>query len=228
MASTAADDALRLLAGVGDTALSALAGRPARLRVALSAGSALGGRVERLSLRFDGIEVSGLVLAHLAIDARQVTVVPGWPPRLRAGPVLLDATVAQDALDRWLRRAGVPLRLRLRADGLATRVGMGGIRFAEVRAGVEVDRGRLVVTPRGAEVFRLGLGTPAVRVPLPLPPLPRGTQLVELSLTDGEARIGVRIPLVDEPVDVERVRLLGRLLAAHDRRRVPPEVEPGR
>lgn len=212
MASAAASDALRLLAGIGDTAASALAGRPARLRVVLSPGSALGGRLERVSVRVDGIEVSGLVLAHLAVDARRVVVVPGWPPRLRAGPVDVRATVAQDALDRWLRRTGAPLRLRLRADGLATRVGMGGMLLAEVRAGVEVDRGRLVVTPTRARVFGLGIGTPLVRVPLPLPPLPRGTHVVELSLSDGEARIGVRIPVVDEPVDADRLRLLGRLL----------------
>src|SRR3546814_3590419 len=65
--------------------------------------------------------------------------------------VLIRAETSQAALDAWVRGAALPLRLRLRADGLAVRAGLRGIRLAEVRATDAIHDRLLVVTPhRGA------------------------------------------------------------------------------
>src|SRR3546814_2762015 len=92
-------------------------------------------------------------LTRVAIDARRVTITPGWPPRLRTGMVLIRAETSQAALDAWVRGAALPLRLRLRADGLAVRAGLRGIRLAEVRATDAIHDRLLVVTPHRGEVL---------------------------------------------------------------------------
>lgn len=206
-----AGDLARWFGAACDAATSAAAGRPVRVRIGLSPGVAVTGRISRLRATVVDVDLGGLVVARLTLDARDARLVPTWPPRLRTGPVRIRAEVQQGALDTWTRRAGVPVRLRLRADGLAVRAGLAGIRLADVRAAVEINRGLLMVTPLRGEVLGIGLAAPPVRVPLPIPVLPRGTRLVGLDVCDGRGTFELEVPSLDEPIDGDRIRQARRL-----------------
>lgn len=228
--AAAAATPLRLLTAVLDAAASAVAGRRARVRVSLSAGGLVGGRTDRVAISIDDLTVAGLDLASLAVTAHRMRLVPGLPPRLRAGPVEVRATVLQDALDRWLLGGALPVRLALRSSGLRARAGLAGVRLAEVQAGVEIDQGRLVVTPQRAQVLGVGVGTPALRLPLPLPPLPRSTRIEELVVGEARATVSLRVDEVDEALslsELARVRRLLGLAAPPTRRPARVETVPG-
>lgn len=207
-------DISRWLGAASDAAGSAAAGRPVQLRVGLSLGDLRSGRISRIRASVEDVELCGLVVARLAIDARDGRLVPGWPPRLRTGPVRIRAEVHQAALDTWLRAAALPIRLRLRSGGLAVRAGLAGVRLAEVRAAVEIDRGLLVVSPSRGEVLGVGLPAPPVRFPLPVPALPRGTRLVGLDVGEGRGTVELEVPSLDEPIDGELIRQAWRLRPA--------------
>lgn len=210
----ATDGLSRTVAAFSDYATSAAAGRRLHLRLALSLREGAVGRIDRLRVTAHDVDVSGLTLARVDIDARRVTITPGWPPRLRTGMVLIRAETDQAALDAWVRGAALPLRLRLRADGLAVRAGLRGIRLAEVRATVAIRDRLLVVTPHRGEVLGVGVSAPRVGVPLPLPRLPRGTRATSVEVGDRRASVALEVPSLDEPLQADGVatvlRLLGR------------------
>jgi len=206
-----AGDLARWLGAASDAAASAAAGRPVGLRIGLSPGGVCSGQIGRIRATVDDVDFGGLMVARLAIDARDARLVPAWPPRLRTGPVRIRADVHQGALDTWTRSAELPVRLRLRADGLAVRTGLAGVRLAEVRAAVEIDRGLPVVTPSRGEVLGIGLPAPAVRFRLPIPALPRSTRLVALDVGEGRGTVELEVPSLDEPIDGELIRLAWRL-----------------
>lgn len=210
----ATDGLSRTVAAFSDYATSAAAGRRLHLRLALSLREGAVGRIDRLRVTAHDVDVSGLTLARVDIDARRVTITPGWPPRLRTGMVLIRAETDQAALDAWVRGAALPLRLRLRADGLAVRAGLRGIRLAEVRATVAIRDRLLVVTPHRGEVLGVGVSAPRVGVPLPLPRLPPGTRATSVEVGDRRASVALEVPSLDEPLQADGVatvlRLLGR------------------
>lgn len=213
VAPAASGDLARLLAAISDSATSAAAGRRLRLRLGLSFRGAALGRIDRLRVSVDDIDVGGLALTRVAVDARQVRLVPGWPPRLRTGLIRIRAETDQAALDSWARSAALPVRLRLRADGVALRAGLGGLRLAEVRATVAIQNRRLTVTPERSEVLGVGIAAPRVPVPLPFPPLPRGTRATGIEVGDRCATVALEVPGLDEPVHADRFRTVLDLLA---------------
>lgn len=166
-----------------------------------------------MSCRVGGVAVGGLALADLRIDAYRVGLAAGWPPRLRAERVRVRATVEQSALDDWLRADALPVRIRLGERGIAIRAGIGGLRLAELRAAVEIENGRLVVTPQGTELLGLGVGSPPLRVPLPVPPLPRRTTVSAVAVSEGRATVTLEIPDVDEALEPGTWRRAGRMVA---------------
>lgn len=206
------DAPLRLLAGVADSAASAAMGRPVRLRVGVSAGGLRRARTDRIAVTIHDLRVAGLDLASVRLLSHRATIVPGWPPRLRAASVEVWATVTQVALDRWLLADALPMRLRLREGGMSLQTGAGGLRLAEMAADVVIDHGRLVVVPRRAQVLGVAVRTPPMRFALPLPPLPRGSRLSSLAVRDGAAVVGLQVSEVDEPITAEAARTLARLL----------------
>lgn len=208
----ATGDRSRLLAAISDSATSAAAGRRLHLRLRLSLRKAAVGRIDRLRVTVDDVDLGGLALTRVAIDARRVTIAPGWPPRLRTGLVRVRADTDQAALDAWARDAALPVRLRLRGDGLAVRAGLRGLRLAEVRATVAVEDRLLVVTPQRGEVLGVGVTAPRVRVPLPLPPLPRGTRATSIEVRDRHASVALEVPRLDEPVHADQFAALLRLI----------------
>lgn len=213
VAPAAGGDLVRLLAAISDSATSAATGRRIRLRVGLSFRGAALGRIDRLRVSVEDVDVGGLALTRVAVDARQVRLVPGWPPRLRTGRIRIRAETDQAALDSWARRAALPVRLRLRADGVALRAGLGGLRLAEVRATVAIQDRRLIVTPERSEVLGVGIAAPRVPVPLPFPPLPQGTRATGIEVGDRCASVALEVPGLDEPVDADRCRAVLGLIA---------------
>lgn len=206
------DIPLRLLAGITDSAASAAVGRPARLRVAVSVRGLLRARSDRLVVTIGDLQLAGLDLASVRVVARGAMIVPGWPPRVRAASLEVQATITQAALDRWLLADALPVRLRLRDGGLSLRTGAGGLRLAEVSADLVVDDGRLVVVPGRAQVLGVAVPSLAMRIPLPLPPLPRASRLSSLVILDAAAVVGVRIDDLDEPITAEAARALASLV----------------
>ena len=214
---TAAGAPGRWLAMLSDAVTSAAAGRRARLRVGLSIGGLVGLRADRVVLAVDDVTFGGLDLASVRIRAEGARVVPGIPPHVRAGPVRVRVAVEQPALDRWLLAGALPVRITLRASGLRARAGVGGLRLAEAEAGIEIEEGRLVVTPQRARVLGVGVGAPLLRIPLPLPPLPRAARIERLTVTEGCATIDLRLPRIDEPLTPGQVTRLSSLLRAAPR-----------
>lgn len=202
------DIPLRLLAGITDSAASAAVGRRARLRVAVSVRGLLRARSDRLVVTIGDLHLAGLDLASVRVVARGAMIVPGWPPRVRAASLEVQATITQAALDRWLLADALPVRLRLRDGGLSLRTGAGGLRLAEVSADLVVDDGRLVVVPGRAQVLGVAVPSLAMRIPLPLPPLPRASRLSSLVILDAAAVVGVRMDDLDEPITPEAARAL--------------------
>lgn len=218
----ATDGLSRTAAALSDYATSAAAGRRLHLRLALSLREGAVGRIDRLRITAHDVDVSGLTLTRVAIDARRVTIAPGWPPRLRTGMVLIRAETDQAALDAWVRGAALPLRLRLRADGLAVRAGLRGFRLAEVRATVAIRDRLLVVTPHRGEVLGVGVSAPRVGVPLPLPRLPHGTRATSVEVGDRRASVALEVPSLDEPLQADGVAMVLRLLGRPQRGRATP------
>ena len=144
---------------VADAAVSAAIGLPATVRLGLSPRGVIGGHADRVTLRLRDVTVAGLVLEVVHVDARCAWIAPGWPPRLRAGPIEVAVTLTQGSLDDWLLADALPFRLRLREGGLVVRTGAAGIRLAELHAGIAVEDGRVVVVAERADV--LGVTIPA-------------------------------------------------------------------
>jgi hypothetical protein len=205
---------------VTDAAVSAAIGLPATVRLGLSPRGVLGGRADRVTLRLRDVAVAGLVLEVVHVDARRAWIAPGWPPRLRTGPLELAVTVTQGSLDDWLLADALPFRLRLREGGLVVRTGAVGIRLAELHAGIAVEDGRVVVLAERADILGVTVPAPPVRISLPLPPLPGGTMPTSLVVGNDSITIGLRVPCVDEPLTPELIRHLGAATMRQDRRSV--------
>jgi len=205
---------------VADAAVSAAIGLPATVRLGLSPRGVIGGHADRVTLRLRDVTVAGLVLEVVHVDARCAWIAPGWPPRLRAGPIEVAVTLTQGSLDDWLLADALPFRLRLREGGLVVRTGAAGIRLAELHAGIAVEDGRVVVVAERADVLGVTIPAPPVRIPLPLPPLPRDTVPTSLVVRDRSATIGLRVPRLDEPLTPALARHLGAATMRQDRRSV--------
>lgn len=219
---TAAVRGLSVLIGAAsDHVVTRAAGHPARLRIGLEPRQAATGRVSRLDLTLADAAFGGLTISRLTIRARDARLTPTWPPRLQTGRVRVRVAVDQRSLDAWLRRTALPIRLHLGAGGLTVRAGLGGLRLGDVRASVEVEGRALVVTPLHGKAFGLGLAVPPLRVALPVPPLPLGSRLVSVEITDGRATIELEAPQLDEPIDRKRLALARRVLA----RTAKPEAD---
>lgn len=211
----AAPPLLASLLAVLDATASRLVDHPIRPRVKASPASLLRGELDVVRIEVPAVLAAGLVLDRLVVRAEHVRVVPGLPPRLKAGPVGIRAYVCQEHVDRWTKASRLPMRIGLRADGVVLSTGVRGIKMGEVLADLEVAGPFLRLVPKQVRIA--GVATPLVRFLrgyLPLPPLPRGAHLTELRHGDGELAVTFRIEEVDEPLTPEvarRLRSLARL-----------------
>ena len=97
------------------------------------------------------------------VDARGAWVAPGWPLRLRTGPVEVAVTVTQASLDDWLLADALPFRLRLREDRApeATVLRHGGLSLDLRTRRADVDGRTVELSAREfalAEIFLLNPG----------------------------------------------------------------------
>lgn len=128
-----------------------------------------------------GVLVRGLRLDRVTIRLTDVSLRPGRPLALRAGRITARAILAEPDVNSWLADAHLPLRLRFSESGIQTRAGMAGIALGTMDVDVSLDAGVLWLSPQRVAVLGIGLSTAALPpTPLPLPPLPRSAQLVDL------------------------------------------------
>jgi hypothetical protein len=188
-----------LLLGLLDGTLSRLAQRPLRMRMRTTPASALRGRIDVLIFELRELEVTGLPVDRLLLRAEAVRIEPGLPARFKAGPVGMKATVVQSGVDRWTRAAHLPLRLRLTDEGVVATAGLRGRTVSEVTTELSVS-GRFVrLHPVRAKM--LGVAAPVMpTLPgyLPLPPLPLGARITDVTPSDGALTVWLAVGDVDE------------------------------
>ena len=181
----------------------------------MSAQGLLRGELDVVKIEVPAVLAAGLVLDRLVVRAEHVRVAPGLPPRLQAGPVGLRAYVSQHNVDRWIRTARLPIRLTLTEDGVQLTTGLRGIRMSETLADLEVAGRFLRLAPKRMTI--VGVPAPMARFfrgYLPLPPLPRGARITEVTPTDGHLVVTFVLDHVDEPLTPDiatRLRSLARL-----------------
>ena len=198
-----------------DDAASRIVDHPIRPRVKITAQGLLRGELDVVKVEVPAVLAAGLVLDRVVVRAQRVRVVPGLPPRLRAGPIGLRAYVSQDNVDRWTRTARLPIHLQLTPDGVQITAGLAGIRVTETLADLEVAGRFLRLSPKRVTIA--GVPAPMARFfrgYLPLPPLPRGARITEVRPGDGELEVTFQLDEIDEaltPDIAQRLRSLTRL-----------------
>lgn len=181
--------------------------------IRISPAGLLRGEVDVVEVEVPAVLAAGLLLDRVVVRAERVRLVPALPPRLRAGPVSLRAHVSQENVDRWVRTARLPARVRLTADGVAIATGIAGVRTGEVLADLEVTGRFLRLAPR--RLSMLGVAAPIPRLArgyLPLPPLPRGARLTDVQHGDGDLAVTFTIPELEETLTPELAGRVARLL----------------
>lgn len=205
-----APSAADLLIGLIDGTLSRVARRPIKVRAKVNPVSMAFGTVDVLVFELGELELAGLEVERIVVRVEQVRIEPGFPPRLKAGPIGFKATVAQGAVDKWTQRMHVPVRLVLGEDGILVRTGVRGFSISEVTAEIAVS-GHLV-TLRPTRASFVGLPAPVMgflRGYLPLPPLPRGARLTQVDHEDGSLTAWFSLDDVDQaltPAIARRLR----------------------
>lgn len=213
LAGDEATSIANLFLSLVDSASSALLDRPVSPRVKISPAGLLRGEIDVVKVEVPGFSISGLVVDRFIVRAERVRIVPGFPPRLKAGPIGFKAIVSQANVDRWTRTARLPARLRLTPEGIVMTTGVRGIRMGEIVTELDVAGAFIRLRPKRASL--MGLPTTLVRFLrgyLPLPPLPKGAHLTEVLPADGEIGVGFRIENWDEPITPDIARHLQRLL----------------
>lgn len=198
-----------------DDAASRIIDHPIRPRVKVTPQGLLRGELDVVKVEVPAVLAAGLVLDRVVVRAQHVRIVPGFPARLRAGPVGLRAYVSQANVDRWTRTARLPIRFALTEDGLLLTTGVGGITMTETLADLAVSGSFLHLAPKRMTIA--GMSAPLVRFfrgYLPLPPLPAGAHIVDVRHGDGELAVTFELAHVDEPLTpsiARRLRSLTRL-----------------
>ena len=198
-----------------DGAASRVIDHPIRPRVKTTPQGLLRGELDVVKVEVPAVLAAGLVLDRVVVRAEHVRVVPGWPPRLQAGPVGLRAYVSQDNVDRWTRTAHLPIRLTLSEEGVVLTTGVRGIKMTETLADLEVSGPFLRLAPKRMTI--VGLPAPLARFfrgYLPLPPLPAGARITSVCPGDGELAVTFELERIDEPLSpniARRLRSLTRL-----------------
>lgn len=198
-----------------DATSSRLFDHPIRPRVKASPAGLLRSELDVVKIEVPAVLAAGLVLDRLVVRAEHVRVVPGLPPRLRAGPVGMRAYVSQKHVDRWTHTTHLPIRVLLTEEGVVLTTGLRGITMSETLADLEVAGRFLRLAPKRMTI--VGLPTPMVRFfrgYLPLPPLPKGARISEVRPGDGELAVTFRLDEIDEPLTpaiARRLRTLTRL-----------------
>lgn len=185
--------------------------RPVQVSLRPSFRGLVSGRLDEVSVTARDVLTSGLLVDSVRVTARDVALVPGLRPRLRARSVSVTGRLLEDSVNRWLPTGSTPATLRLRPDGVGVVTEIAGVRVSEITAELTTDGRWLRLTPRRASL--LGIPAPLVELvsgALPLPPLPSGASLTEVTHGDGWIEATFDLGGVDEVVDPGLGRRLRR------------------
>ena len=218
LAATAAKTALvgrRRTFQLGGRAVSA---EVVDLAVDTGAGLVLG-QFEGVRLDLRDVEWDGRRVTTLRLDGRNVHLRPGLTPTFVTAPVLVTATIDEDALPTWSTRWTERLHLEVGDDAVA-RV---HLRDHQHRGALEVDvrveDGMLVVDPSAVRAGRRRFTVPRRIPPLRLPiALPRGIRVTSVSLEPRTIRVEAMIPEWAEPLVITDWQQFARLLT--------PDLDP--
>jgi hypothetical protein len=190
-----------------------IANRPARVRVKTSIAGALAGRLDVVVFELRSLSAAGLVIDRLVVRSEDVTVRPGLPPRLVTGAVGVKAVFTQASIDKWTKRARLPVRLELRSEGVVAHAGVGGLQMSEVLTELTPVGHFLQLRPLRASMFGVSAPMPPFfRGYLPLPPLPAGARLDRVEPADGELSVFLALEPIDEPLGPDLPRRLAMRL----------------
>lgn len=199
-----------LLIGLLDGTLSRVARRPVKARAKLSPVNAMLGIVDVMVFELGDIDLAGLDVERLVVHVQSVRIQPGFPPRLRTGEIGFKATVGQDAVDQWVRRTHLPVRLLLTDEGVVMTTSVRGFAIGEVATEVAVSGHFITLQPKRASI--VGLPTPVLRMVrgfLPLPPLPRGARLTRVDHENERVTAWFALDPIDQaltPAIARRIR----------------------
>lgn len=207
------DAALHVFDAVASAISTRAVGTPVKIRMDMSPGGAIRGRIDQVSIETADVSMGLLSLDKLRMHVDKVAIVPAFPPRIETGQVSFVATVGQAAVDAWTRSVALPLRIRFRKGAIVTRAGIAGLRLGEMEVDLAVDGRLLRLIPRRVSVLGLEMTTPSVlQGALPLPPLPRGLHLSEISPGDRELVVQGVVGSLSEPLTRENLRRVKALV----------------
>lgn len=228
------DATLRVFDAAASSVSTRTVGAPVKIRMGMSLRRALRGRIDNISIETSDVSMGLLALDKLKMQINEVALVPAFPPRLETGQVSFAATVGQAAVDAWTRSVALPLRIRFRKGAIVTRAGIAGLRLGEMEVDLAVDGRLLRLVPRRVNVLGVEMTTPSVfQGALPLPPLPRGLHLSEISPGEGELVVAGIVNSLSEPLTRENLRRVKALVPGREgsggrktRRKAESERDP--
>ena len=188
------------------------------LAVDTGAGLALG-QFEGVRLDLRDVEWEGRRVTTLRVHGRNVHLRPGLTPTFVTAPVIVTATVDQDALYTWSTRWTERVHLEIGEDAIARVHLRDHEHLGAVEVDVRVEEGMLVVDPSavraGRRRFRVPRRIPPMRLPIVLP---RGIRITSVALEPRAIRLEAMVPEWSAPLVVTDVQRFVRLLT--------PDLDP--
>lgn len=165
------------------------------------------------------LEWEGRRVTSLRVTARNVHLRPSLPPTLVTAPVLVTATIDEDALATWSAPWARRFTLEIGDDAIARIHLRGRQHLGALEVDVRVEGGTLVVEPAGVRAGRRRFDwvrrLPSFRVPILLP---RGITLTGITLESRGVRVDAMVPEWSEPLVVTDLQKFARLLT--------PDLDP--
>jgi hypothetical protein len=188
------------------------------LAVDTGVGLALG-QFEGVRLDLRDVEWEGRRVTTLRVHGRNVHQRPGLTPTFVTAPVLVTATIDQDALPTWSTRWTERFHLEIGDDSIARIHLRDHVHRGALEVDVRVDDGILVVDPSAVRAGHRRFTVPRRVPPLRLPiVLPRGVRLTSVSLEPRTLRVEAMVPEWSEPLVITDVQRFARLLT--------PDLDP--
>lgn len=201
------DLVLAALDGVATAIGRWVSGLPATVSVRPSWSSTRHGRIALVTVDIAGLSVGGLRVAQAHVRVHDLGLDLADGLAVHVGATEVSIQVGQRDLDSWSRHKGLPARLVMRDGGLVARVGLAGVRLAQVEMEATASGGGLQLSPRrltGAGVDIRTATDLAVRIPLPR--LPVSPSLTSVEWKEGHGTIRFELPALSLPVTRESLR----------------------
>lgn len=173
-----------------DELLSSYFKMPAKVSWEGALADSIRGVFEGVRLELAGVAILALPFDRLVFRADRFQFTPGIPASFEAVRPLIEISIDQRQLDRWLRRTRAPFDLRLIEGAIEFRMDVAGLPLTRTETELRVQRGWFVLQPKRAEF--LGLRARLVslfRTYIPLPRLAPQTRLTGIKHGDGTIRL---------------------------------------